>query len=173
MKSVVGQLQDIVAHKAECPAQVETGLRQMLQQRRRERAVLVVAVGRGRARLGGEGYQRVRIDRLDHGQPAPDRASGDRTLHGLAERIVAACVKNDKPKLLGWLDDRQHAIKRHRLVERIDVALEDRVDRNEIVDAVDFHPVPGIVDDGDVGVACLVGEIAQGAAHVADAEIML
>src|SRR5215468_3795721 len=58
----------------------------------------------------------------------------------------------NEPKLPGRLNDRQHAFKRQRLVERIDVALKDRIDRDEIVHAVDFHAVSRVVDNGNVGV---------------------
>ncbi len=94
-------------------------------------------------------------------------------LHDLAERIVATGVQNDQPKLLCRLDDRQHAVKRYRLVERVDIAFKGRVDRNEIIDAVDFHPVARVIDDRNVSVTDVVGEVAQRAAHFIDAKIVL
>ena len=82
----------------------------------------------------------------------------------LAERIVAAGVENDEPQFLGRLDRDQHAIQRERLVVDVGVALQLCIDRNQIVRAVHLDAVAGVIDDGDVGIAGTVGEIAQRAA---------
>jgi hypothetical protein len=92
-------------------------------------------------------------------------------LHGLVEGIVTAGVQDDEPQLLGRFDDRQNAIERNSLVERIDVALQHGIHRDQIIGAVDLDAMSRIVNDGDIGIANGVGEIAQGAAHLGHIEI--
>ena len=87
-------------------------------------------------------------------------------LHGLGERVVAAGVENDEAQLPRRLDDVQEAIERDRFVKGIDVAFQHGIDRNEIVDAFDLDAVAGKIDDGEIGAARVIGEIAQRAAHL-------
>ena len=138
----------------------------------RERAVLAVAIGGGRARLRRIGDQRVGAGRLDLGEAVADRARGHRALHGLGKRIVAAGVENDEPQLLGRLDRDQHAVERERLVIDVGVALELGIHRDQIVGAVDLDAVAGIIDHGDIGIAGAVGEVAQRAPRLGRREIL-
>ena len=133
----------------------------MARQRCRERAVLAVAIGRGEPGLGRIGDQHVRAARLDLGEALPDRARGNRALHGLGKRIVPAGIENDEPQFLGRLDRDQHAIQRQGLVVNVGVAFQFCIDRNQIVRAVHLDAVAGVIDDGDVGVPGTVGEVAQ------------
>ena len=144
----------------------------MFRQRRRERAVLAVAVGRGRAGLGRIGDQRVRAGRLDLGEALPDRARGHRPLHGLGKRIVAAGVEDDQPQLLGGLDRDQHAVQRERLVIDVGVAFQLGIDRDQIIGAVHLDAVAGVIDHGDIGIAGAVGEIAQRAPRLGRRQIV-
>src|SRR6185369_16701778 len=157
---IAGGFQNIVANKTERPAQIETRSRQIFYQRGSEGAVLAVAIDRDGAGLGGIGDHRVGTVRLDPDQPAPDAARGEVVSLGLAEGAVAARVQNDEPEFLHRLDDRQDAIERYGFVEGIDVAFQHGIDRDEIIDAFNFDPVPGKINDGDVGIADVVGEIA-------------
>ena len=145
----------------------------MPRQRCRERAVLVVAVLRGRSGLGRIGDQGVGIVRLDLGKPAPDRAQRHRAAHGLGERIVAAGIEDHQPQLLGGLDRKQHALQRERLVVHVVVALEFGIHGNQIIGAVHLDAVAGIIDHGDLGIRRAVGEIAQHPPRVQRAEILL
>ncbi|BBO06694.1 hypothetical protein SG09_60440 [Bradyrhizobium ottawaense] len=96
-----------------------------------------------------------------------------RALHGLGKGIVAAGIENDEAKLLGRLDGEQQPIERESLVEDIGIGFQRGVGRNEIIVAVQLDPVAGIIDDGDVGLARLAAELAQGLAHVDDAQVEL
>ena len=142
-----------------------------MHQRGREGTVLAVAVGGGGTRLGGVGDQRIRRGRLDLGEAAPDRAHAD-LLHGLVERIVAACVQDHQPQLLGGFDRNQHAIERHRFVIDIGVALKHGIDRNQIVGALHLNAMTGIVDHGHVGVAGPVAEVAQRPPHIGAGQVV-
>ena len=133
----------------------------MMRQRRRERAVLAVAIGRGGTGLGRIGDQDVRAGRLDLGQALPDRARSDRALHGPGERIVAAGVEDHQPQLLGRLDRNQDAVEREAFVIDVGVAFQPRIDRDQIVPAVHLDAVAGVIDHGDIGIARPIGEIAQ------------
>jgi len=59
------------------------------------------------------------------------------------------------------------------LVLGVEVVGELGVDRNEIVDAADLDAVTGIVHHGDVRIAGGLGEVADRALEVDDAEILL
>ena len=159
--AVAGILQHVIAHEAERPAYVEARRRQMFCKRDRERAVLGIAVECGRTRLCGIGDQHVRAGRFDLGKAAPDRARGNRPLHLLGKGIVAAGVKDHQPKLLGGFDRDQHPVQRKGLVVDVGVALQFRVNGNQIIRAIDLHAVAGVIDHGDVGVARGIGEVAQ------------
>ena len=144
----------------------------MFRQCNGERAVLAVAIQRGRAGLGGIGDQRIGARRLDLGEAASDRTRGQRSLHGFGERIVAAGVEDDQPQLLGGLDRHQHAIQRKRLVIDVGVALQLRIDRDQIIVAVDLHAVAGVIDHRNIGVAGAVGKVAQRTAHLVRRQIV-
>ncbi len=133
----------------------------MVRQRRRERAVLAVTIGRRRTGLGRIGDQDVRAGRLDLGQALPDRARSDRALHGPGERIVAAGVENHQPQLLGRLDRDQDAVEREAFVIDVGVAFQPRIDGNQVVPAVHLDAVAGVIDHRDIGIARAIGEIAQ------------
>ncbi len=66
----------------------------------------------------------------------------------------------------------QDTVERKRLVIDVAVALELRVDRNQIVGAVDLDAVAGIIDHGDIGIAGLVGEFAQHAPRLQRREVL-
>ena len=100
-------------------------------------------------------------------------AGADGALHGLVEGIVAAGIQNHQPQLLGRLDHGQDALQRDRFIEGVDVAFQHGIGGNHVVDAVDLDAVAGEINHGDVGIAHLVGEIAQGAAHLGGLEIAL
>ena len=74
-----------------------------------------------------------------------------------------AGIKDDEPQPLHRLQDAQQAIHRNGLVLDIGVALEDRIDRDQIVCAVHFDTVSGVINDRDIGVARDVRELANGA----------
>ena len=133
----------------------------MVRQRRRERAVLAVAIGGRRAGLGRIGDQDVRAGRLDLGETLPDRARSDRALHGPGKRIVAAGVENHQPQLLGRLDRDQDAVEREAFVIDVGVAFQPRIDGNQVVPAIHLDAVAGVIDHRDIGIARAVGEIAQ------------
>ena len=168
---VVGDLEHVVAHEAERLAHIEARRRDMMHQRGGERAVLAVAVGGGGAGLGRIRDQRVRRRRLDLGETAADRAHAD-LLHGLAEGVVAACIQNHQPQLLGGFDRNQHTIERDGFVINIGVAPKRSVDRDQIVGALDLDAMTGIVDHGHVGIARLVAEVPQRAAHLGFGQIV-
>ena len=144
----------------------------MLRQRDRKRTVFSVPVLRGRTSLGRIGDQRVLIGRLDLRKAAPDRAQRHGAPHGLLKRIVTAGVEDDEAKLLGRLDGDQDTLQRDGFVEHIVVALELRVHRDHVVDAIDFHAVAGVIDHGNVGIGRAVGEIAQHPPRFQRAEIL-
>ncbi len=158
---VAGGLQHVVADETERLAHIQPRRRQMVRQRQRERAVLRVAVQRGRTGLGGIGDQGVRAGRLDLGEAASDRTRRQGPLHALGKRIVAAGIEDHQPELLGGFDRHQHAVQRKRLVVDVGVAFQLRIHRNQVIGAVDLHAVAGVVDHGDIGVAGGVGKIAQ------------
>ena len=133
----------------------------MVRQRRRERAVLAVAIGRGGTGLGRIGDQDVRAGRLDLGKTLPDRARRDGALHGPGKRIVAAGVENHQPQLLGRLDRDQDAVEREAFVIDVGVAFQPRIDGNQVVRAVHLDTVAGVIDHRDIGIARAVGEVAQ------------
>ena len=143
----------------------------MLRQRRRERAVLAVAIGGRGAGLGRIGDQDVRAGRLDLGEALPDRPRGHRPLHGLGKRIVAAGIEDHEPQFLGRLDRDQDAVERERLVIDVGVAFQPGIDRNQIIGAVDLDAVAGVIDHGDIGIAGAVGKIAQRAPGFGGGEI--
>ncbi len=64
--------------------------------------------------------------------------------------------------MFGRLDGKQDTIKWQRFVKNIRVRLQCRVHWNEVVGAVQFDSVAGVVDHGHIGVAGLAAEIAQG-----------
>jgi len=133
--------------------------------------VLAVAVGGGRSAFRREGDQRVRPRRLDAGKPAAERARCHGALHALGKGIVAAGIEDDEPQLLGRLDRLQNAIQRNRLVIGVGVALQHGVDRNEVVGPVHLEAVAGIIDHGEIGIARLLGELAQRTPHFGVFEI--
>ena len=73
--------------------------------------------------------------------------------------------------MLGRLDSEQHALQWEGLIENVGVRLERRVDRNEIVGAVEFNAVPGVIDDSHVGITRPVAELAQRLAHFVGIQI--
>ncbi len=168
---VVGGLQDIVAHEAECLAKIEARFCQMIDQRRGKRAVLRIAIGRRRAGLGGKRDHGVGAGRFDLGEPAPDGARTDRPLHLLRERVVAAGIENDQPELLRRFDRDQHPVQRKGLVVNVSVGLQRRIDRNQIVRAIEFDAMTGVIDHGHVGIARLGAELAQGTPHLRPGQI--
>src|SRR5579871_3370948 len=95
------------------------------------------------------------------------------TLHGVGEGVVAAGVKDHEPQAFGAVQRLEHAVERNRFVFNVEVAGEFGIRRHQIVGAVDLDAVPGVVDDRDIGLARGVGEFADGAAQVDDAEIAL
>ena len=75
--------------------------------------------------------------------------------------------------LLAPSADRHQPLEQDRLVGRIAVAGEPRIDRNEIVGAADFEAVAGIIDDGDVGLVGRRLELADRALEFEIADIEL
>ena len=71
----------------------------------------------------------------------------------------------------GRLDGKQHPVERQRFVQNIGVRLECRVDRNEIIGAIKFDAVPGIIYNGDVRIPAQVAEVAQGLAQFANGQV--
>jgi hypothetical protein len=53
----------------------------------------------------------------------------------------------------------------------VDVAVQDRIDRDQVVGAVELDAVAGVVDDRHIGVARPVDKVAQRAAHLVDLEV--
>ena len=143
----------------------------MVRQRRRERAVLAVAIGRRRTGLGRIGDQDVRAGRLDLGETLPDRPRSHCPLHGPGKRIVAAGVENHKPQLLGRLDSDQDAVERQSFVIDVCVAFQPCIHRNQVISAVHLDAVAGVIDDCDIGIARAVGKIAQCAPGLGGGEI--
>ena len=168
---VRGCFQHIVADLAERNSQVEAGRGEMVEQRGGEWTVLAVSVERRRSCLGGKCDQCIGVDDLDLGQAPSDRPAGDRSLHAAGERIFPARIENDEPQSLHRLQDAQQAIHRNGLVLHISVALEDRIDRDQIVGAVHFDAVSGVINDRDIGVACDVRELANGATDHCNSKI--
>ena len=160
-----GSPQNIVATNPNALRRSRPGSGQIFHESRGERAVLSVAVGGRRTRLRGEGDQRVRAAGSTLANPRPIAREPIVRFMVLLERIVATGIQNNKPKLPRRLDDGQKAIERDGFVERVDIAFEDGIDRNDIVVAVDLHAMSGEIDDCDIGIADPVGEIAQGAPH--------
>ena len=164
-------LQDIVADEAERLSKIEARFGEMIDQRGCERAVLAIAVGCGRSRLRGKCDHGVGAGRLDLGKPAADRARRDRPLHAFRERIVPARIEDHQPQLLRRLDRNQHTVERQRLVQNIRIGFKRRIDRDEIVGAIQLDAVPGIIDNRDIGVAAPVAEVAQRLAQLADGQV--
>ena len=127
--------------------------------------VLAVAVKGRQAGLGGERDQRIRRFGFDPGKATADRARSDRSFHRVRKRIVAAGIDDYEPQMPRRLDCQQDAVKRICLVIDVRIALERGIRRDQVIRPVYLDAVTGVVDDGDVGVACLIGEIAQRAAH--------
>ena len=65
----------------------------------------------------------------------------------------------------------QQPIERDRFVVGVAVALQHGIGRDQVIRALDLDPVAGEIDDGHVGIARLVEEVAQDAPHFDDAEI--
>ena len=143
----------------------------MIDQRGCERAVLAVAVGCGRSRLRGKCDHRVGAGRLDLGKPPADRARRDRPLHAFCKRVVPAGIEDHQPQLLRRLDRNQHTVQRQRLVQNIRIGLKRRVDRDEIVGAIQLDAVPGIIDNRNIRIPALVAEVAQRLAQLADGQV--
>ena len=110
---------------------------------------------------------------LDLGEAARHAARAQAALHRLLKRIVAAGIEDHEPQFFYGIENAHDAVERHRLVFDVDVTLEPGVDRQQIVGAVDLDAVSGVVDDRDVGIARLVGEIAHHPAHVGVADVLL
>ncbi len=158
---------DIVAHLARQHLQHEPRLHQPLRQRASERAIAAGAVARGAARRGGEHDQHV-VD-LDPAQPARHRARA--CLPGLPERIVAAGIEHDDP-LLRARQCAQHLVEVDRLEAEVVIAGEAGIDRQQPVPAVRLDPVPGEIDEGDLGPLRLLPEAAERRAHLGDGGIV-
>lgn len=170
---VAGELQDFIARKAEGLAQIEARLRQIFDERCREWAVLAVAVGGGRSRLGGKRNQRVGPGRLNPGKPTLDRARAHRAFHALCEGIVATGIQNHEPQFPGGFDDRQQSIERDGFVEGVDIAFQHGIGGNQIVCTIDLNAVTGKKHDGNVGIPRGIRKIAKRATHFASLEIVL
>ena len=153
----VGRLQNLVPDPAESEANIETGNGEIFQNRRRERAVLAIAVVRRRAGLRGIGDQGVGAGRLDLAETRRYRAGGGLALpaHRLDEGIVAAGIEDDQPQALCAVSRRNQPLQRYRLVLGVAVAGQARIDRNEVIDAADFETMAGVIDDGNIG---LIGD---------------
>jgi hypothetical protein len=163
---IAGCAHHVVADKTKGLADIEAGRGEMLQQRRRKRTVLAVAIGRRRAFLGGKGDERVGLVRLDADQTASQRSRRNGPLHFFRKRVVAAGIKDNEAQLGCRLRRQQDPVQRDSLVIGVGIAFERRIDRDGVVDAVDLEPVAGEIDHGDVGAAGLVGEIAQRTTHL-------
>ena len=132
----------------------------------------VAVIGHG-ARLGGKGDQRLGGRRFDARQTTFDGPAGHPSFHGAAERVVAAGVEQDQLEPLDTIERVQHPLERYGLVFDVEVAQQSRIDRDEVVHAVDFDTVSRIIHDGDVGVPRRLGKLAQRPAQIRDAEIGL
>jgi hypothetical protein len=99
------------------------------------------------AMLGRIGNQNVAV-RLDAAKPAFDGARcAGRTDHPRNERIVAAGVQDDELELAGTGGFVQDAPKVDRFVPYVRVALEARVDRDDVGGAAHLEAVAGEIDD--------------------------
>jgi len=164
-------LHHLIPDAAESQAQIEPGFGNVFHQRGGERTVVAVAVTGHRAGLGGVGDQRVRHRRFDLREPAPDRAAGDAALHRLGERIVAASVQDHELEALDRIERLEHAIERHGFVLDVEIAQQPRVRGHQIIGAVDLDAVTRIIDHRDIGIAGNLGEFADRAAQVGNAEV--
>ncbi len=86
--------------------------------------------------------------------------------------IVAAGVEDDETQLLGRLHRDQQPVEREGFVVDVGIALEPGIDRNQVIGAVDLHAVAGIIDDGDIGIARLVGKVPQRPPHLERGQIV-
>src|SRR5580700_7133489 len=131
--------------------------------------MLSATVGRGRARFGGKSDECVGRGRLD-----PRKAPSDcpaAALHRLDEWIGAAGVENDEAQAPRRIDGPEYAIERDGFVLDIKIARQRRVDRDQVVDAVDLDAVSRVVNDCDIAVPRRVSEITEGAAHLCNTDI--
>src|SRR6185437_10179731 len=94
-----GRTHHVVTDESEGLPDVEAGPRQMLQQRRRERAVATIAVICGFPLIGGIGNEGVWTRRLYIDLAMSDTAQGKRTLDVLGKGIVAAGIEEDEAQL--------------------------------------------------------------------------
>ena len=73
--------------------------------------------------------------------------------------------------MFGGFDRNQNTVERQRLVQNIRIGLKRRVDRNEIIGAVELNAVPGIIDQRHIGIARPVAELAQRFTHFVGIQI--
>ena len=139
----VRRRQHLGPHPPEQKADLQR-LLQMRQQRRRVWAVPTPTVRRRRRTR----RRRIRHQRLVAQQvfiqvpeAAPAHApAGQGPLHRPRQRIVPARVQDHQPQGCAQRR-RQHVLQRHRLEAHVDVALETRVHRHQVVDAVHLDAV--------------------------------
>ena len=147
----VGRLQHLRPHPPEQQPDLERRL-QVRQQRSRVRAVPAPAVRRRRS-----GRRRIRHQRLVPQQvlvqvpeaPPAHRARRRRPLHRPGERVVPARVQQHESQRRPRRRHQQ-VVQRHRLVAHIDVALEPRVHRHDVVHSVHLDAVAGVEHERDV-----------------------
>ena len=120
---VPGTVQYIVVDEPERDPQVQSRFGEVLEQRRRERAVAIGTVRRSRPGLCGKGDQGVGGVRFDSRQAPANGARGQSALHRPCERIVAAGVQNDEPQPLCRFNHLEDAFERKRFVFNVDVTL--------------------------------------------------
>ena len=122
---------------------------------------------------GGVGDRSVAL-RLD-----PSQALGNRSFrtcrprHARDKRVIAAGIQDDKAELGGGVHLCQHGIERHTLERHIGITSEPDVDGDEIVGAVHFDPMAGIIHNGPVCPGDQIAEIRKGLDHLRAIEIVV
>ena len=91
----------------------------------------------------------------------------------LAKGLSRQASRITSRRPLGALERLEHTVERDGLVLDVEVADELGVRRHQIIGAVDLDAVPGIIDHRDIGIARGLGEFADDAAQLDDAEVAL
>ncbi len=181
----IGQLRaaralvDLLLHQRQHRADFQPVGAEIFGQRRRERRIVSLAVGRRFARCGGKGKQRV-LGAAEAPQTGLDRRRQPQRLRaaplwvrGYPEGIVAAGVEHNQRDVCHLGRRPAQFLQRQRTglqcLQRRGVG----VGRQQAVLAGDFDAVAGEEDQGDVGARRILGKILQRPAHAAQIAVGL
>jgi len=121
----------------------------------------------------------ARSDLFSFGIVLYEMATGRRAFAGSTTAVVFDEILNRmptpptrvNPQLPRGLDRQQDAVERKCLVVDVRIALEPGVGWYQVIGAIDLDTVTRVVDDGNVGIASLIGEFPQRPPHVGGLKI--